>query len=118
MFHTISEDNTIEGSHLKFDSAKFSAEPTVVILTPPTKTEDNILLTSNWDEPSNFCVESDEPAYLHLFPKRGIILPNQTLFIRVILSDTVPIDKRNASITVRINHDVFNIKVKVIPHTT
>lgn len=111
MFHTLCQENTM----LSLDStmqASCKLEPTIVILTPPTKVTDILFLTSQCKKKLHFEVVSN-PEGLGISPKEGFIAPGQEMIISLFCPKLSVKEKMVFTVLVYVENEVFEATVKI-----
>lgn len=85
--------------------------PRNIILMPPKKCKDVIVLLSNLKKSINFYVRT-EVANVNVLPNEGILIPNEKFFLTISCNRSCDLD--NSNIYLHIGNEVIDINVKIL----
>ncbi|KAK4885536.1 hypothetical protein RN001_001807 [Aquatica leii] len=89
-------------------------EPTNIILTPPTKTTDAVVLINNSNSTMQFEAVIEPSEGLKVSPAEGLILASETVLIHISCNTKKLKQQTYFKLSVYINDDVFEVDIKVI----
>lgn len=103
-FTSIAQDNKIN----------LNVEPCAVLLTPPQKTVDRLLLTCDNTESVCFKVSVIPSAELKIVPNTGIISPGQTVILKMSCDEMAGKDVQIFKVVIYGDRDIVEVSVKVM----
>lgn len=87
-------------------------EPKSLVLTPPRKVEDTVLIISQSNSSLQYEVTLMPADVLNVAPSQGIIRPEETVLLTISCKKNMQ-DKKNVKLLVYVDNDVFEIDIKV-----
>lgn len=103
-------DNFAEHSYLK----SFKVEPDKVILTPPAKCADHILLNTTYDRPVQFRVSISPEGPVRISPRCGMVRPGETVMVKVECEYGVTMARQDFEVLFEIEDEALKSKVSVL----
>ncbi|KAK5647350.1 hypothetical protein RI129_002242 [Pyrocoelia pectoralis] len=112
MFHSLCErmNTEIDGKLL---TSSCVVEPCSIILTPPTKMTDTVLVISNSNKCLQFQTTIEPPGMLDVFPVEGILSARETVLIKI-SCDLKKLHQKYFKLSVYVDDDVSEVDIKVI----
>lgn len=114
MFHSLVEGmvTTICASHVN----ACTVEPTNIVLTPPSKTEDNVLVINQTAQLLQFQTALTNDEILEVSPSEGMLPPGQTILLRI-NCDTRKLQQQQQKLfklSIFVDDDVFDVDIKIV----
>lgn len=95
----------------------FDIEPRTIILMPPRKCEDVIVLTSHFNKPVNYDVKFESSNAISVKPTEGVIRPNDTVLF-IVSYQNKKCDLDNFNLFVNVHNDCVDVNVKLLKSKT
>uniref|UniRef100_A0A1Y1K6B1 Uncharacterized protein n=1 Tax=Photinus pyralis TaxID=7054 RepID=A0A1Y1K6B1_PHOPY len=112
MFHSLCEHMNTEVNGKLLTSACV-VEPSSIILTPPTKTTDAVLLISHSSRSLQFETKIEPAGILEIFPGEGLLAPGETNFLQITCDIKRLQQQKYFKLFVYVDDDVSEVDIKV-----